>query len=42
MRVFDGAQPRISGLMEAFKEEDLWCLAGGQGLRTLDLGHDLG
>ena len=41
--VFDGAQPRISGLMEAFKEEEeLWCLAGARGLRTLGLGHGLG
>ena len=27
--VFDGAPPRISSLMQAFKdEEELWCLAG--------------
>ncbi|GJN06066.1 hypothetical protein PR202_ga23751 [Eleusine coracana subsp. coracana] len=40
--VFDGAQPRISSLRQAFKEkEELWCLAGARGLRTLGLGHGL-
>ena len=31
--VFDGAPPRISSLMQAFKEEDLWCLAGDEPYR---------
>jgi hypothetical protein len=26
--VFDGAPPRISSLLQAFKEQELWCLAG--------------
>ena len=41
--VFDGAPPRISSLMQAFKdEEELWCLVGARGLRTLGQGHGLG
>ena len=30
--VFDGAPSRISSLMQAFKDEELWCLAGARGL----------
>ena len=40
--VFDGAPPRISSILQAFKEEELWCLAGAQGLQTLGLDHGLG
>ena len=41
--VFDRAAPRISRLLQAFKEEEkLWCLVGAWGLQTLSLGHGLG